>query len=46
MFGHDFARLPCAATAPLSRQPVENFCVGHDDKIHVDDYAGKALFRG
>ena len=34
------------ADGPLSRPPVENFCVGHDDKVAVDDYDGKARFNG
>jgi arylsulfatase A-like enzyme len=31
---------------PLGKQPAENFCVGHDDKVTVDDYDGKAQFKG
>jgi hypothetical protein len=34
------------ADGPPGRQPVENFCVGHDDKVPVDDYDGKARFNG
>jgi len=31
---------------PLNRQPVEAFCVGHDDAVAVDDYDGKKMFEG
>ena len=31
---------------PFGRQPVESFCVGHDDKATVDEYDGKAQFNG
>ena len=34
------------ADGALVRQPVENFCVGHDDAKTVDDYDGKKLFQG
>ena len=34
------------ADGPPSRQPVENFCVGHDDGKSVDAYDGKPLFQG
>ena len=34
------------ADGTLVRQPVENFCVGHDDAKTVDDYDGKKLFQG
>ena len=30
----------------LGKQPVENFCVGHDDKKTVDDYDGAKPFQG
>ncbi len=30
----------------LDRQPAEPFCVGHDDRMTVDDYDGKAQFKG
>ena len=34
------------AGGALVRQPVENFCVGHDDAKTVDDYDGKNFFQG
>ena len=34
------------ADGALGKQPVENFCVGHDDKVTVDNYDGKTLFSG
>jgi arylsulfatase A-like enzyme len=34
------------ADGPLSREPMENFCVGHDDARTVDDYDGRTLFKG
>ena len=30
----------------LGRQPQENFCLGHDDKVPVTDYPTKEPFRG
>ncbi len=30
----------------LGRQPQENFCLGHDDKVPVTEYAVKGPFRG
>ena len=33
------------AGGPLPRQPAENFCVGHDDKVTVDHYDGKARLQ-
>ena len=30
----------------LGRQPAEDFCVGFDDRITVDDYDGKARWKG
>jgi arylsulfatase A-like enzyme len=30
----------------LGRQPQENFCLGHDDKVPVTDYAASEPFRG
>jgi hypothetical protein len=30
----------------LNRQPVESFCVGHDDAKPVDNYDGKKSFQG
>ena len=34
------------AKGTLHRQPQEDFCVGHDAGVTVDDYDGKALFQG
>ncbi len=34
------------AGGTLNRQPAENFCVGHDDKVTVDQYDGKTQFTG
>ena len=34
------------ADGTLGKQPAESFCVGHDDKVTVDDYDGKAQFKG
>lgn len=34
------------ATGLIARQPMENFCLGHDDKAPVADYAGTTPFRG
>ncbi|MEI7731174.1 MAG: sulfatase [Verrucomicrobiota bacterium] len=34
------------AESLIARQPQENFCVGHDDKVTVGDYDGKTLFQG
>jgi len=30
----------------LDRQPMEDFCVGHDNRVSLDDYDGKAMFSG
>ena len=31
---------------PITRQPAEDFCVGHDNGRTVGDYDGKKLFQG
>jgi arylsulfatase A len=30
----------------ITRQPAEDFCLGHDSKVPVADYQGKAAFKG
>jgi len=34
------------ADGTLTREPMESFCVGHDDAKTVDTYDGKTLFKG
>ena len=34
------------AAGLLHRQPQEEFCVGYDSKVTVDDYDGKTLLKG
>ena len=34
------------AGGTLGRQPQEDFCVGHDNRVPVDSYDGKTRFVG
>jgi hypothetical protein len=34
------------ASGPIARQPVEDFCVGHDNRQAVGDYVAPARFTG
>jgi arylsulfatase A len=34
------------APGPLARQPQEDFCVGHDNRVPVADYGAAKPFRG
>jgi hypothetical protein len=42
--GHKVAEGKAAGTLPV--QPVENFCVGFDDRMPVGDYQGENRFKG